>query len=171
MLFRIICGLVFPTSGRVEVFNKEIGKNGLMPGNIGAIIENPGFLPQYSGKKNLQMLASIRGKITNDEIEGTLRLVGLDPTLRKHVKAYSLGMKQRLGIAQAIMEKPELLILDEPTNSLDNEGVKIFHNIIANFKKEGKTILLSSHIKEEINTFCERVFYMDKGKIIGIDRL
>lgn len=166
MLFRVVCGLIYPTTGNVIVLNKELNKHGLFPDNVGAIIEHPGFLPQYSGRKNLQLLASIRGKISKNEIDDSLRLVGLSPALRKPVKTYSLGMKQRLGIAQAIMEKPDILIMDEPTNSLDNDGVKLFQNIILKLKGEGKTILLSSHIIDDINDLCDKIFYMDNGKII-----
>jgi ABC-2 type transport system ATP-binding protein len=165
MLFRIICGLVRPSEGRVEVFGKVVGKDGSLPQQVGAIIEAPGFLPQYSGRRNLQLLASIRGVIGNDRIDEVLRAVGLEPRLRKPVRTYSTGMKQRLGIAQAVMEDPELLILDEPTNGLDTGGVKILREIVSAFRKEGKTVFLSSHINEDIETLCDTVYRIENGKV------
>lgn len=167
MLFRVICGLVYPTSGRVVVFDKEIFKNGFFPQGIGAMLEQPGFLPQYSGKKNLKLLASIRKLATEEQIESCMKKLGLDPDLRKPVRAYSMGMKQRLGIAQAIMENPKLLVLDEPTNSLDSEGVTIFRNLIMDFREEGKTILLTSHNMQEIEALCDAIFHIDNGSIIS----
>jgi len=167
MLFRVICGLVYPTSGRVVVFDKEIFKNGFFPQGIGAMLEQPGFLPQYSGKKNLKLLASIRKLATEEQIESCMKKLGLDPDLRKPVRAYSMGMKQRLGIAQAIMENPKLLVLDEPTNSLDSEGVNIFRNLIMDFREEGKTILLTSHNMQEIEALCDAIFHIDNGSIIS----
>ena len=121
MLMKHILGFVHPTSGKILVDGKEIGKDIDMPQNVGAIIENPGFLPEYSGFKNLKFLAMIRGKIGNNEIKEAIRLVGLDPESKKHVGKYSLGMRQRLGLAQALMENPDILLLDEPTNHIDNE--------------------------------------------------
>lgn len=124
VLFKCICGLMHPEEGVILVNGKRVGRDVDMPENIGAIIEAPGFLPNYSGYKNLRFLANIRRKIGKEEILNVLKTVGLDPESRKHVGKYSLGMRQRLGIAQAIMEDPEILILDEPMNGLDNAGVQ-----------------------------------------------
>jgi ABC-2 type transport system ATP-binding protein len=165
MLFRVICGLVCPNEGLVEVFGKAVGKNGSLPKEVGALIESPGFLPQYSGRRNLQLLASIRGLIDNERIDEVIRAVGLEPKLRKPVRAYSTGMKQRLGIAQAIMEDPKLLILDEPTNGLDIDGVKIFRDIMFELRKEGKTVFLSSHIAEDIEALCDTVYRIERGQV------
>ena len=124
MLMKMILGFVSPSSGSIKIEGKVLGKDISMPDRIGAIIENPGFLPEYSGFKNLKFLAMIHHKISNEEIRDAMRIVGLDPDSKKHVGKYSLGMRQRLGIAQAIMEDPDILLLDEPLNGLDNEGVE-----------------------------------------------
>ena len=124
MFFKAICGLINASSGKITVFDKSIEK-GAFPENTGVIIENPGFLPQYSAFKNLQILASIKNKIDDDTIKSYLNLVTLDPEDKRPVKKYSLGMKQKLGLAQALMESPELLILDEPMNALDHDSVKL----------------------------------------------
>lgn len=162
MLFKSICGLITATSGTISVFSKEI-KNGEIPENLGALIENPGFLNRYTGFKNLKYLASIRNLIKDEDIYKALSLVGLDPQSTKTVKKYSLGMKQRLGIAQAIMEKPQLLILDEPMNGLDNEGVKAIRDLLLHLKNCGVSILIASHNSEDIKALCDKVYKMDKG--------
>ncbi len=162
MLFKTICGLVNPSEGEVMVLQEPI-KNGNFSKKTGIIIENPGFLPQYSAFKNLKILANIQNKISDQKIKDTLALVGLDPKDKKPVKKYSLGMKQRLGIAQAIMEDPEILILDEPMNGLDNEGVKLVRNILLNLKSKSVTILLASHNHEDITSLCDCVFHLENG--------
>lgn len=169
MLLRIICGLVRPTNGRVVVFGEEIGKDRSFPKSIGAIIEKPGFLPHLSGMENLRLLAMIRKLITKEEIAQVIRLVGLDPNLKKPVKAYSLGMKQRLGIAQAIMENPELLVLDEPTNGLDSAGVKDVRDILQQQAAKGVTVLLASHNSEDVAVLCDRVYRMENGRISQVE--
>lgn len=163
VLLKCICGLVIPTSGEVHVWGQSIGKDIDFPENIGFIIESPGFLLQESGLSNLQHLASIRGKIGIDEICKSINTVGLDPDLKLHVGKYSMGMRQRLGIAQAIMEDPDLLILDEPMNGLDNQGVRDIRSLLIALKNEGKTILLASHFKEDIAFLCDEVYEMDAG--------
>lgn len=167
MLLRMISGFVYPTEGRIFVFGQEVGKGGGFPQNIGVIIETPGFLPEYSGWKNLKMLASLRNQITDNEIEEVLKRVGLDPRDKKPVRKYSLGMRQRLGIAQAIMEQPRLLLLDEPTNGLDTDGVEMLHELLLALKKEGVTILLASHYMEEIGKLCDEVYRVEKGKVLA----
>ncbi|WP_446806508.1 ABC transporter ATP-binding protein [Hominenteromicrobium mulieris] len=163
VLFKCICGLMHPEEGVIRVNGKRVGRDVDMPEDIGAIIEAPGFLPNYSGYKNLRFLANIRRKIGKAEILNVLKTVGLDPESRKHVGKYSLGMRQRLGIAQAIMEDPEILILDEPMNGLDNAGVQDIRALLLELKAQGKTILLASHNHEDIAALCDTVHEMDGG--------
>ena len=163
VLFKCICGLMHPEEGVILVNGKRVGRDVDMPEDIGAIIEAPGFLPNYSGYKNLRFLANIRRKIGKAEILNVLKTVGLDPESRKHVGKYSLGMRQRLGIAQAIMEDPEILILDEPMNGLDNAGVQDIRALLLGLKEQGKTILLASHNHEDIAALCDTVHEMDGG--------
>lgn len=163
VLFKCICGLMHPEEGVILVNGKRVGRDVDMPEDIGAIIEAPGFLPNYSGYKNLRFLANIRRKIGKEEILNVLETVGLDPESRKHVGKYSLGMRQRLGIAQAIMEDPEILILDEPMNGLDNAGVQDIRALLLELKAQGKTILLASHNHEDIAALCDTVHEMDGG--------
>ena len=163
VLFKCICGLMHPEEGVILVNGKRVGRDLDMPEDIGAIIEAPGFLPNYSGYKNLRFLANIRRKIGKEEILNVLKTVGLDPESRKHVGKYSLGMRQRLGIAQAIMEDPEILILDEPMNGLDNAGVQDIRALLLELKAQGKTILLASHNHEDIAALCDTVHEMDGG--------
>lgn len=165
MLMKCICGFVNPTFGKITVSGKVVGKDVEIPEDIGIIIETPGFVLNYSGYKNLKLLASVRGKITNDEIIDAINTVGLNPESKKHVGKYSLGMRQRLGIAQAIMEKPKILILDEPMNGLDNDGVAHIRDVLLKLKKEKVTIILASHNKEDVEILCDEVCYMDKGQI------
>ena len=163
VLFKCICGLMHPEEGVILVNGKRVGRDVDMPEDIGDIIEAPGFLPNYSGYKNLRFLANIRRKIGKEEILNVLKTVGLDPESRKHVGKYSLGMRQRLGIAQAIMEDPEILILDEPMNGLDNAGVQDIRALLLELKAQGKTILLASHNHEDIAALCDTVHEMDGG--------
>lgn len=163
VLFKTIIGFLKPTSGRVIVDGKEIGKDTDFADNIGIIIETPGFLSAYNGYKNLEYLASIKNIIGKKEIKESMQRVGLDPNSKKKVSKYSLGMRQRLGIAQAIMENPDILILDEPMNGLDNQGVEDVRNILLNLREEGKSIILASHNKEDIEVLCDEVYEMDHG--------
>ena len=163
VLLKCICGLIHPTSGVVHVWGKQIGKDVDFPESIGAIIEAPGFLPSVSAFRNLSYLASLRGRIGRDEIRAAISFVGLDPDDKKAVGKYSLGMKQRLGLAQAIMEDPDILLLDEPMNGLDNSGVSEMRNYLLQLREKGKTILLISHSIEDINTLCDTVHEMDHG--------
>ncbi|WP_041707008.1 ATP-binding cassette domain-containing protein, partial [Ruminiclostridium cellulolyticum] len=142
MLFKAICGFVKANEGEIYIFGKRIGKDIDFPEKVGALIEHPGFLPDINGFENLKYLSEIQNIITDKEIKDALAKVGLDQEDKKKVKSYSLGMKQRLGIAQAIMESPEILILDEPLNGLDKEGVESIRNLLLNYKKEGRTILI-----------------------------
>ena len=168
MLMKCICGFVKPTKGEIYVDGKLIGKNCDFPENVGIIIETPGFIPYYLGFKNLKLLADLRGKISKEDIWKTMEQVGLEPNLKRHVRKYSLGMRQRLGLAQAIMENPDLLILDEPMNGLDKAGVKDMRQYLLNFKAQGKTILIASHSAEDIDVLCDTVCEMDKGALCEI---
>lgn len=163
MLMKCICGFIKPTSGEIHVNDKKVGKDCDFPDNLGIIIETPGFIPYYSGYKNLKLLADLNKKIDSDKIKETMQKVGLDPNLRRHVKKYSLGMRQRLGLAQAIMENPDILILDEPMNGLDKEGVADMRKYLLELKENGKTILIASHSSEDIEILCDTVCEMDKG--------
>ncbi len=168
MLMKCICGFIKPTSGEIFVDNKHIGKDRDFPDNTGIIIETPGFIPYYSGFKNLKLLADLRGKISKEDIKTVMERVGLDPDLKRRVGKYSLGMRQRLGLAQAIMENPDLLILDEPMNGLDKDGVKDMRQYLLDLKAQGKTILIASHSAEDIDVLCDTVCEMDKGVLTRI---
>lgn len=167
VLFKCICGFMPMTSGKITVSDKVIGKDSDIPDNVGLIIETPGFLPNYSGFKNLKLLDCIKRKIDDKKIMETMERVGLDPKSKKHVNKYSLGMRQRLGIAQAIMEDPDILVLDEPMNGLDNEGVEEMRELFLNLRNEGKTILLASHNKGDVEYLCDTVREMDHGNVIS----
>ncbi len=163
VLMKCICGFLIPTEGEVIVNGKRVGKDVDFPPGLGLIIETPGFLPNMTGVKNLEILASLNKKIGLEEIAAAIRRVGLDPLMKKPVGKYSLGMRQRLGIAQAIMENPSLLILDEPLNGLDKHGVMEMRQLIKGLKKQGKTILLASHNQGDIDELCDTVCEMDAG--------
>ena len=163
MLMKCICGFVKPTEGTIIVNGKQVGKDCDFPDSVGMIIETPGFIPYYSGYKNLKLLADLRKKITGEQVKEAMERVGLAPELKRHVRKYSLGMRQRLGLAQAIMEEPELLVLDEPMNGLDKEGVADMRSYLLALKAEGKTILIASHSTEDIAVLCDTVWGMDKG--------
>ena len=165
VLMKCICGFLLPTEGKVIVNGKQVGKDVDFPPDLGIIIETPGFLPGLSGVKNLALLASLNRKIGLEEIAAAIRRVGLDPAMKKPVGKYSLGMRQRLGIAQAIMEDPALLILDEPLNGLDKHGVREMRKLIKGLKAEGKTILLASHNQGDIDELCDTVCEMDAGRM------
>ncbi len=168
MLMKCICGIVPYKIGEIRVKDKIIGKDADIPENVGVIIETPGFLPNYSGFNNLKFLAKIKNKIGKDEIKAAIKSVGLNPDDKKHVGKYSLGMRQRLGLAQAIMENPDLLILDEPMNGLDKEGVKDMRQYLLDLKEQGKTILIASHSAEDIDVLCDTVCEMDKGVLTAV---
>lgn len=165
MLMKCICGFVKPSSGKVIVNNQIIGKDCDFPKNVGIIIETPNFIPYYSGFKNLKLLADLNNKISNEDIKKSMERVGLNPNLKLHIRKYSFGMRQRLGLAQAIMENPDILILDEPTNALDKDGVADIRTYLKELKEEGKTIVIASHSTEDIDTLCDTVHEMDKGII------
>lgn len=166
LLMKCICGFIRPNEGHIYVRDKEIGKDIDFTPDTGIIIETPGFIPYYSGYRNLKVLAAINNRISRKDIENAMYQVGLDPTMKKRVATYSLGMRQRLGIAQAIMEDPSLIILDEPFNGLNKHGVEEMREYFLSLKKKGKTILLTSHNTEDIEYLCDTVVEMDHGKFI-----
>lgn len=165
VLMKMICGLYRPSAGAILVRGKRVGAEVEFPCDMGIIIETPGFLSFYSGRKNLRILAELTGKASKEKIDETMRLVGLAPEARKHVGKYSLGMRQRLGIAQAIMEEPDILLLDEPMNGLDNRGVEDIRRLFKLLRDQGKTILLASHNMLDIENLCDTVHEMDAGRI------
>ena len=163
VLMKCICGFLIPDSGSITVNGERVGVDVDFPRDMGLIIETPGFLPNMTGVKNLEILASLNKKIGLEGIAAAIRRVGLDPLMKKPVGKYSLGMRQRLGIAQAIMEDPALLILDEPLNGLDKHGVREMRQLIKGLKEQGKTILLASHNQGDIDELCDTVCEMDAG--------
>lgn len=167
VLMKAICGFLIPDSGEILVRGKIVGKDFDFPPDVGVIIENPGFSQYISGYRNLRNLASIRKKIGDREIREVMELVGLDPEDKKWVSKYSLGMRQRLGIAQAVMENQDILILDEPMNGLDKQGMEDVRQLLLKLKKEGKTILLSSHHMEDIDILCDEVYELEGGRMVN----
>ena len=163
VFLKILCGLLPPNQGTVRVNGKTIGKDIDFPESVGAIIESPGFLPYWSGYKNLSYLASLRNRIGAAEISDAMKLVGLDPKDKKPVGKYSLGMKQRLGIAQAIMENPQLLILDEPMNGLDADSVSHMRILLKDMRNSGKTIIMASHMQEDLAVLCDELYELNEG--------
>jgi ABC-2 type transport system ATP-binding protein len=164
VLFKIIAGFIKPSSGKVTVAGKIIGVDRDFPDSLGLIIETPGFLSQYNAYQNLLYLANINNKISKEDIKESIRMVGLDPDGNKKVGKFSLGMRQRLGIAQAIMENPNLIILDEPMNGLDKKGIEDVKELLLKLKGDGKTILMASHYAEDME-ICDEVFQMEDGKL------
>lgn len=169
VLFKCICGFLKPDSGEIHISLPDGKKN--ICGNAGIIIEEPAFLRNKSGMKNLEFLYGIRNKSNRKYLEEVMRKVGLEPNNRKSVGHYSLGMRQRLAIAQAIMENPPILILDEPMNGLDKRGVEEMRSIFLKLKEEGKVILMASHNKEDISVLCDRVYEIDDGKLNEIENI
>lgn len=168
MLFKCIAGLVLPQCGEITVGDISVVREKRFPKDFGALIEKPGFIGSMSAYDNLKILASIQAKIGEKEIMESLRKVGLDNAIRKRVYKFSTGMKQRLGIAQAIMEKPKLLLLDEASSGLDEGGFSMLHALVRQLKAQGVTILLTSHIQEDIITLSDRVFKMDNGVLSAL---
>lgn len=167
MLMRLISGLIRPSQGEISMNGKILGKDISFPNSIGVFLENPAFLDAYSGFNNLKLLASIKSVASDEDIRNTLLRVGLDPVSNKKYKKYSLGMKQRLGIAAAIMEKPEIVILDEPTNSLDEDGVDIVKHIVRNEKERGALVVVSCHDEGILKGMSDEVFLLEQGRLIG----
>lgn len=165
MLLRAICGLILPTQGCVEIDGKVVGKDIEFPDSVGLIIENMSMWPDYSAYDNLYMLAKIKKIASPDDIRNALNIVGLDPDDKKKVKAFSLGMKQKLNLAQAIMEKPQLYLLDEPTNALDEETMNKIRSLLLELKNEGALIIIASHNKDDLDILCDEVFEIYEGNL------
>lgn len=171
MLMRAISGLILPSSGSVEIDGQELGKDISFPPSIGLLIEYPSFVNGYTGLKNLQMIASIQNKITEEQVREAIQRVGLNPDDKRTFKKYSLGMKQKLGIACAIMENPELIILDEPVNALDEAGISMVRDILHDYRKKGALIIIACHDKEELEFLSDEIYSISEGKITGHDVL
>ena len=165
MLFRAICGLITIDQGEIIIDDKKVTDNDITQ-NIGLLLENPSFLNGLSGFNNLKMIASIRNIVDDKRIDEVIEIVGLSQARNKKFEQYSLGMKQRLAIANVIMEDPDILIFDEPTNAIDEEGIVVLKKIIKKEREKGKLILLASHEKEIIEELCDDIYYMKEGKII-----
>lgn len=166
VLFKCICGLLPITEGELVVMGTHYGDGKKVPPKLGAIIETPGFLPNLSGFRNLYYIMQLSGQSNDDTIRNSMKLVGLDPDNKKAVGKYSLGMRQRLSLAQAIMEDPDLLILDEPMNGLDKNGVTEIRELLLSLKQQGKTILIASHNPEDTRILCDTLHEMDAGKLL-----
>ena len=166
MLMRAVCGLIKPTEGEISIDGQRLGAD-ISP-SLGMLIEAPSFLGYLSGYDNLKLIAQIKGVATPEDIRSALRLVGLDADEKKKFRAYSLGMKQRLGIAAAIMEKPKLLVLDEPTNALDEAGVEMLKRVVAMAASTGREVLLSSHDGEVLEELADRVYCMRDGAVVKV---
>ena len=163
MLMRAICGLITPDSGIIDINGKILGKDISFPESIGVLIENPAFIDSYTGYDNLKMLASInKGEV---DISRALETVGLNLQDKRKYRKYSLGMRQRLGIAQVLMEDPDFILLDEPMNGLDNEGVVQMRELFIKLKQQGKTFLVVSHNRDDIEALCDEVYEMDAGML------
>lgn len=167
MLMRLITGLILPTKGTITINKKQLGKDITFPESIGILLENPTFLDSYSGFQNLKMLASIRNEIDDERIWKVLDEVGLDPlSSKKKYKSYSLGMKQRLGVAGAILEQPDIVILDEPTNSLDTDGVDLIKQIIRQEKERGALVIIACHDTDILDELADEIHYLENGSVV-----
>lgn len=168
MLMRAICGLIHPDNGQVIVDGLNITTNRCIPGDIGAIIDNVGFINYLDGFSNLKMLAGIKNKIDDKTIKDYMIKFGLNPNEKKPVKKYSLGMRQKLGIIQAIMEDPNLILLDEATNGLDEASVQIYNSTLLELRNKQKTIIITNHNYDELHKVCDYIIEIDNGKIINV---
>lgn len=168
VLLKCICGLIRPSSGSIVISGKQIGKDIEMPESFAALIENPGFLPNYSGEANLSFFMSVNTPVVREKIRQVLRQVGLENDRKKHVGKYSLGMRQKLGIAQVIMEDPMLMIFDEPMNGLDKKSVSETRELFKQLRDRKRTILLASHNAQDIDELCDSVYEVDAGRMTQI---
>lgn len=165
MFLRMISGLILPTSGMVKVDGKVLGKDISFPEDLGILLEKPSFLPNLTGYENLQMLSDIRNITPNEKIQSLMNLFELDWKSKKTFNKYSLGMKQKLGIIQAIMENQQIIILDEPFNALDEVSVEKLRKILESLRDEGKLIVMTSHNKEDIDLLCNHTYTIVNGKM------
>lgn len=165
VLFKIICGLYYPTSGSVIVDGIDIHKNDVFPNDMRVLIEKPNFLPNLTGLENLKLLASIQNKITEEDIILILDKLNLKKDMNKLYHKYSLGMKQKLAVAQVLMENPNMMIFDEPFNGIEEKTVEVIKKILLEEKKNGKIILIASHIKEDIEELADTIYFVDAGSV------
>lgn len=163
MVLRAIAGLI-RVDGSVEIGGKKM-EPGECPKDIGVLVEMPGFLPEFTGKKNLQLLGMLQEGITEEDIEEAMNAVGLDPKDRRHYKKYSLGMKERLGIAQAILKKPKLILVDEPTNGIDSDGIQMLEELLRHLKEAGSTIVVTSHDRDFLDAVTSQCYEMKEGSL------
>lgn len=166
MLMRLIAGLIYPSSGTIRIKDKVLGKDISFPESVGMLIENPSFLNDYTGKQNLEMLAGLQKNVDKAEVRRVLEQVGLDPDDKRKFYKYSLGMRQRLGIAAAVMGSPELILLDEPINAIDTDGVQEIRAIIRGLSAENRIIIVASHDKSEMDYLADEKIYMSEGRLI-----
>lgn len=167
MLMRAISGLIRPTSGRIVINGEQLHKNISIPRSIGLLLENPSLLPEYDASQNLKLLAKMQGGVPEEEIRQLIRDVGLEDARHKKVEKYSLGMKQRLGIAAAILGSPDIILLDEPINAIDGEGVEEIRSLILSLKNEKRIIIVACHDKEEMNLLADEIVHLRDGRIEG----
>ena len=167
MLMRAISGLIRPTSGRIVINGEQLHKNISIPRSIGLLLENPSLLPEYDASQNLKLLAKMQGGVPEEEIRQLIRDVGLEDAGHKKVEKYSLGMKQRLGIAAAILGSPDIILLDEPINAIDGEGVEEIRSVILSLKNEKRIIIVACHDKEEMNLLADEIVHLRDGRIEG----
>ena len=163
MVLRAIAGLI-RVDGSVEIGGKKM-EPGECPKDIGVLVEMPGFLPEFTGKKNLQVLGMLQEGVTEEDIEEAMNAIGLDPKDRRHYKKYSLGMKERLGIAQAILKKPKLILLDEPTNGIDSDGIQMLEELLRRLKEAGSTIVVTSHDRDFLDAVTSQCYEMKEGSL------
>ena len=168
VMFKCICGFMIPDKGKVIVQARQIGKDTDFPPSVGMIIESPGFLPHLTGFANLKRLAAIKRLVSDEQIRESIARVGLDPFSKKKVGQYSLGMRERLGIAQAIMEDPELLVLDEPFNGLDKRGAREVCDLLEELRGRGRTVLVAAHNMQEMESLCDTICEMDAGVLTQV---
>lgn len=171
MLMRAIAGLIKPTSGEIAVDGRVLGRDMEFPPSIGLLIENPAFLDTRSGRDNLLLLAAVKGDIGRGEVDEAIRLVGLDPADKRRFRKYSLGMKQRLGLAAAVMERPDVVLLDEPTNALDESGVAMLKELVRRERDRGATVILSCHDAEVLRELSDRIYFLSDGRVSGYEEV
>ena len=170
MLLRTIAGLVIPTSGTIDFDGKRLHRDISIPPSLGLIIEKPEFLSYMTGLENLKQLAAINKKVSENTIKEYMRLFELDPESKQTMRRYSLGMKQRLGIAAAIVESPDLILLDEPFNALDESGIKEIRDLLRELRQKGKLIVLTCHDRQQMESLADEIIAMREGRIVNVDK-
>ncbi|PAD74409.1 MULTISPECIES: ATP-binding cassette domain-containing protein [Paenibacillus] len=171
VLFKLICGFIKPDQGDIIIHPSYRSRRADFPQNFGIIIDRPGYAAGLTGFENLKRWAEIRNQIKDEDIKRTMRVVGLDPDARQKMKSYSLGMKQKIAFAQAIMENQQVLILDEPFNAMDVDSVKVLRELLIKYKQEGRTIILTSHNEEDIELLCDQVYQIRSHKLVPVNTM